>query len=496
VAAQDLISARNTRVPPRTATSFRDAALEDRSRERRYTKGALSLRRRSGDNSNVSLLIYPPAVEPRATHTRPVWAEISRARLLHNYRTLRALAGPDIAVAAVVKANAYGHGATLCAPWLAEAGAEWLGVTCVQEALAVRAVCPHARILVMSGLWNGEAGALLEHRLTPVVWESFHLDLLEAAARKAGRAPRSLPVHLEIDTGMSRQGIACSGLSSFLARFTPDSPLRLEAVMTHFYAPEVLDSPDTAAQIRAFATAVDTISSAGLKPALLHAGNSANLLSHHGVEALRALAARYQARLMLRPGLALYGYSPQFSGWLPPALPAPHVTIDALPRITSQTTEPTPADFPVSLSDSGEPAPPALLPVLSFKTRIVSLRHLAPGASAGYNATFRAEQPTRLALLPAGYADGISRRLSNRGHVLIHGRPAPIAGRVSMDQTIVDVTAIPQAAIGDEAILLGEQDGAAPPQSITAEDLASLCGTIPYEILTSIAARVPRVPVD
>jgi alanine racemase len=440
----------------------------------------------------VSLLIYPPAVEPRATHTRPVWAEISRARLLHNYRTLRALAGPDIALAAVVKANAYGHGATLCAPWLAETGAEWLGVTCVEEALSVRAVCPHARILVMSGLWNGEATALLDHRLTPVVWESFHLDLLEAAARKAGRAARSIPVHLEIDTGMSRQGIACSGLSSFLARFTPDSPLRLEAVMTHFYAPEVLDSPDTAAQIRAFATAVDTISGAGLKPALLHAGNSANLLSQHGLAALKAIAARYHARLMLRPGLALYGYSPQFSGWLPPALPAPHATIDAYPTTTAHS----PAGFPDSFPDTGESAPPALLPVLSFKTRIVSLRHLAPGASAGYNATFRAEQPTRLALLPAGYADGISRRLSNRGHVLIHGQPAPIAGRISMDQTIVDVTAIPQAAIGDEAILLGEQDGGIPPQSITAGDLAGLCGTIPYEILTSIAARVPRVAVE
>jgi alanine racemase len=463
----------------------------------RSHKQALSLRRRSGDNNNVSLLIYPPAVEPGATHTRPVWAEVSRGRLLHNFRTLRALAGPEIALIAVVKANAYGHGATLCAPWLAEAGAEWLGVTCLQEALAVRAVCPQARILVMSGLWNGEADALLEHRLTPVVWERFHLDLLEAAARKAGRAPRSVPVHLEIDTGMSRQGAAPGGLPELLTRFTAASPLRLEAVMTHFYAPEVLDSPDTAAQIRVFATAVDTISAAGLKPPLLHAGNSANLLSQHGLAALKAIAARYQARLMLRPGLALYGYSPQFSGWLPPALPAPHATIDAYPTASDDLQRsPGPQEFALPAPAPHAAGEPALLPVLSFKTRIVSLRHLAPGASAGYNATFRADRPTRLALLPAGYADGISRRLSNRGHVLIHGQPAPIAGRVSMDQTIVDVTAIPQAAIGDEAVLLGEQEGATPAQSITAEDLASLCGTIPYEILTGIAARVPRVAVE
>lgn len=394
----------------------------------------------------------PPAQLP---HTRPVWADISRSALLHNFRVLRDLAGPDVSVAAVIKANAYGHGATLCAPWLAEAGAEWLGVTCVEEAVAVRAVCSRQRILVLSGLWEDEADTVIEHCLTPVVWEPYHLELLEAAARRAGLKPQSLPVHLEIDTGMSRQGAVPSALLDLLQRFENNSPLRLEALMTHFHSPEELDSGATTEQVKVFATAIDTIIAAGLRPDMLHAGNSANLLSGRAIERLRNLAASHHARLMLRPGLALYGYAPEFDG--------------------------SAVEFPA----------PTLRPVLSLKTRITSLRSIPRGASVGYNATFRAERPTRIALLPIGYADGVSRRLSNAGQVLIRGERAPVAGRVSMDQIMIDVSHIPAAAIGDEAVLIGAQQA----QQITAEDLAKICSTIPYEILTSITARVPRIAV-
>ena len=163
--------------------------------------------------------------------------------------------------------------------------------------------------------------------------------------------------------------------------------------------------------------------------------------------------------LMLRPGLALYGYAPDFQ---PPQQLRAH-----------------------------------LEPVLAWKTRITSLRTLQPGATVGYNATFRASRPTRLALLPVGYADGYSRRLSNRGQVLLRGRRAPVAGRVSMDQITVDVTEIPGAAIGDEVVLLGVQGGVSQPtDAITAEDIAQLTDTIPYEVLCDIDARVPRVMVD
>jgi alanine racemase len=409
--------------------------------------------------------------------TRPVWAEISRARLLHNFGLLQQLASPDIRLTAVVKANAYGHGATLCAPWLAAAGAEWLGVTSVEEGVAVRAVCPTQRILVMSGLWQGEAEAILEHCLTPVVWEPFHLDLLARTAHNAKLPPQSLPVHLEIDTGMSRQGAAHGRLlEAILPQLFAPSPLRLEGVLTHFHSPDELDSPVTRDQIAAFATAVDTIFAAGLKPALLHAGNSTSLLTGHGLDTLRALAARHRAQLMLRPGLALYGYAPSIGP----------MASSQMDKDWSSGTEPQ------SGAGEGPAGQENFHPVLSLKSRIVSLRTIAAGATAGYNGTFRAAHPSRLALLPIGYADGLSRLLSNRGHALIRGQRAPIAGRISMDQTILDVTAIPEAALGDEAVLLGEQST----ERITAEDLATLCQTIPWEILTSISARVPRVAVD
>jgi alanine racemase len=405
---------------------------------------------------------------------------------------LQQLATPDVRLAAVVKANAYGHEATLCAPWLAGAGAEWLGVTSVEEGMAVRAVCPTQCILIMSGLWHGEAEAILEHCLTPVVWEPFHLDLLIEAAQRVNLPPQSLPVHLEIDTGMSRQGIACSSLlDGLLQKLAAPSPLRLEGVLTHFHSPDELDSPVTGAQITAFATAVDTISTAGLHPAILHAGNSTTLLTGHGLAGLRALAARHRAQLMLRPGLALYGYTPGLATRLQSI---EKENVSSRPEPQSGEAEGQ-AEQHLQQRDSG-PERYGLQPVLSLKSRIVSLRTIHAGDSAGYNAAFRAAQPTRLALLPLGYADGLSRLLSGRGHVLIRGQRAPIAGRISMDQTIVDVTAIPEADLGDEAVLLGEQPSEQGAQRITAEDLAALCHTIPWEILTSIGARVPRIAVD
>lgn len=431
--------------------------------------------------------------------TRPVWAEVSRSRLLHNYRALRALAGPSAALVPVVKANAYGHSVELCAPWLAAEGADWLSVTSVEEALAVRALCPTPRILVISGLWHGEADAILAHRLTPVIWEPFHLELLAAAAQRANLPPQSVPVHLEIDTGMARQGVAPGAPLHQLIQTLNSAPqLRLEAVMTHFFAPDELDSPATHGQIRQFATVLDTLSAAGLHPSILHAGNSTTLLTGLGLPALRDLATRHNAQLMLRPGLALYGYAPATTPSSPTDATAPissahKMDFSSRAKAQSAAVEGSAVSFP-SKEES-----PSLQPVLSLKSRIVSLRNLAPGESAGYNATFRAARPTRLAILPLGYADGLPRHLSNAGHALIRGQRAPIAGRISMDHTILDVTHIPAATLGDEAVLLGEQPSADPAQPlarITAEDLATLCHTIPWEILTGIAARVPRIPID
>lgn len=401
--------------------------------------------------------------------TRPVWVEISTSNLIANYHELCLLArresvpGSIVELLAVVKANAYGHGMRECARALIGAGAGWIGVTSVDEGIEARQVCRDAPILVMSGIWEGEAEAAIEHRLTPVVWECVHMDWLEAAANRHALPARSFRVHMEIDTGMSRQGVRWDEpyLSQMLARFDGRSPLRLDGIATHFSAPEEIDGSETADQLARMDAAVARIASEGHRPAWLHAGNSATILRGGHLPALQRAAEGLGAGLMLRPGLSLYGYSPRF----------------------------TDGDRQTSLAGGSSPK---LSPALTWKSQVTSLRTIQKGESAGYNSTFRAVGPTRLALLPMGYADGLSRSLSNRGHVLLRGERAPIAGRVSMDQTILDVTGIPGVSIGDEAVVIGRQGNV----SISAWDIADMTGTIPYEVLCGIAARVPRVPVD
>lgn len=388
---------------------------------------------------------------------RPVWAEVSRSKLLHNFALLRSLAAPA-ELLAMVKGNAYGHGAMACSRALVEAGAVRLAVTSVEEGVAVRAVCPEVEIVALSGLWPGDADLALAHRLTPVVWEVAHLE-------EAARPSTAMAVHVEVDTGMSRQGVPLAELPVLLGRLKAFPGLRLDGVMTHFHSPEVLDSPANKEQFERFVTAVDTIFACGFRPRWVHAGNSTSLL-FPGAEAVVKLAERHGAKAMMRPGLALYGYGPRWTGGPASSMPP---------------------DFAEKLQ-----------PVLSWKTRVCSLRMIEPGEVAGYCATFRAERKTRLALLPVGYADGLNRLLSSRkspargGAVLIRGQRAPIAGRVSMDLTIVDVTDVPGVEIGDEAVLIGTQGA----EQITAYDQADLAGTIPYEILCNISARVPRVMVD
>jgi alanine racemase len=391
------------------------------------------------------------------TKRRPLWAEISRRQLLANYEKLRAAVGSEAELIAVVKANAYGHDVLGCAPLLAKAGSQWLGVTDAEEGAAVRAVCRESRILLMSGVFPGEADTVIDQGLTPVVWEAWHLDLLEGVATARSMPSGSLPVHLEIDTGMARQGVRGS-LDSLLLRFDPGSCLRLEAVMTHFCAPESFSSTRPNPQLASLQAGLDSILARGLRPQWLHAGNSSTILAGPDRQALVEMAARAGARLMLRPGLALYGY---------------------LDRLTQD-----------GISWGGED--PGFAPVLAWKTQVTSLRTLQAGETAGYGNTFVASRETHLALLPVGYADGLNRLLSNRGEVLIHGQKAPIAGRISMDQTAVDVTDLPGMAIGDEAVLLGNQGE----EGITAWDLADLTGTIPWEVLCAIDARVPRLLVD
>jgi alanine racemase len=397
-----------------------------------------------------------PGISSQQMPTRPLWAEVSRHRLLANYEQLRCMAGSQAELMPVVKANAYGHDVLACAPLLAAAGAKWLGVTSTEEGVAVRAVCPEPRILLMSGIFRGEADTVIDQGLTPVVWEPWQVDLLEEAGARRGMPAGSIAVHLEIDTGMSRQGVRVADAPALLPRFGGGSCLRLEGVMTHFSAPETMSSVRPNPQLAGLESALQLIVDRGLRPQWLHAGNSSSVVAGPDREILLEMSARVGARLMLRPGLALYGY---------------------LDRLTLD-----------GLSWEGEPG---FAPVLAWKTQVTSLRTLQAGEAVGYGRTWIAERETRLALLPVGYADGYNRLLSDRGYVLVRSQQASIAGRVSMDQTVVDVTEIPGVAIGDEVALLGSQGG----ESIDAWDLADLSETIPWEVLCAISSRVPRVVV-
>jgi alanine racemase len=399
------------------------------------------------------------------TPARPCRVEISTRALEENLRFLASLAAPHAELLAIVKSNAYGHGLSLCAPAAVAAGARWLGVTSVEEGIAARALCPDAQILVIGGVFPGQAEAALAHRLTPVAWELWHLDELERAARSAGSAPGSAPIHLEIDTGMSRQGADPHVLAPLLVRFRPGSPLRLEAVMTHLFAADEAGGEVTQAQLTLLDQALGRISSAGLFAEWLNVGNSAALLAGQA-PALADLAARHGMKAMLRPGLALYGLIPEFN----PEFKPPYASAE-----------------PASLTR----ARAALTPVLRWTSQVVTVRQVPAGTLVGYNGRFVATEPMRLALVAAGYGDGLDRGLGSRFSLLVSGERAPIVGRISMDQTVLDVTEIPGVAPGDEVVLIGEQGR----DSITAFDHARAAGTIPWEVFTRIAARVPRVAV-
>jgi alanine racemase len=397
------------------------------------------------------------------------WVEVSEDRLAGNYRVLAEVAGGDTAVLAVVKANAYGHGAEVCAPVLAQAGAEWLGVTDVAEGCAVResmtaagiALARQPGVLVMSGLLGEDADAMVQQELTAVVWERRQMEwLAEAVMRRGGGLP--LPVHLEIDTGMARQGVAPGEeLEGLLRWMAGQERLRLDGVMTHFASSEVAGSPQTVAQRERFEVAMKSVAAAKLRPKWVHAGNSSTV-DNQGEEEnlawLRRLAAEVGGRSMVRAGLGLYGY----------CLPIEYAKNSG-----------------VSCPDGEARVRPCVLPVMTWKTRVIGLREVLPGDTVGYNAIFSAQQPMRLALLPVGYADGLQRELSGSntqagGWVMANGRQAAIVGRVSMNLTMVDVTAMPNVAVGDEVVVLGD--------GVTADDHARLAHTIAYEIVCGVRA--------
>ncbi len=392
---------------------------------------------------------------------RPCWVEI-RARFLEdNYRYLMSLAGGQAELLAIVKANAYGHSLEICAPAAVRAGARWLGVTSVEEGVAARGLCPEARVLVIGGVFARQGAEVVRHGLTVVVWEAWQLDELEKAARVAGGTAGGLAVHLEIDTGMSRQGVGADGLERILARFGAGSMLRLEGVMTHLFAADEADGTVTAEQMARLDEVLVRINAAGQLPDWLNVGQSAALLAGRAGE-IAALAGRHGLKAMLRPGLALYGLAPRFE----PGFGAEEPAGLAAARVR-------------------------LKPVMSWKSSVVGVRTVAAGAVVGYNGTFVATEPMRLALVAVGYGDGLGRLLGNRFSLLVRGERAPVVGRISMDQTVLDVTEIAGVEAGDEVVILGTQGE----ETISAFDHAEVEGTIPWVVFTRIGARVRRVEV-
>jgi alanine racemase len=389
------------------------------------------------------------------------WIEISEPRLRDNVSVIRAAAGENANVLAVIKADGYGHGAEVIAPVLVDAGVMWLGVGDVDEGARVRrALGKHdAHVLVMCGMEPGDAARMVEHRLTPVVWTPDHVQALETAAEQAGRRAA---VHLEIDSGMARQGAAPGAeLERVVAALHRSKWLRLEGVFSHLSSSEVRDGAHTAMQLERLQRAFDLLKTADgevLLPEWIHLANSSALDEGSTTEWMRRIGSAMRANVLVRPGLAIYGYCLQIE-------------------------EENGGGISSSSGVRGELCR-RIQPVLTWKTRILTTREIAPGQTVGYGATFVAERPMRLALLPVGYADGFRREASSGigdGWVRIGGQRAPVVGRVSMNLTVVDVTAIAEAAEGVEVTLLGE--------GVTAEDHACWSGTIPYEILCGIRSE-------
>lgn len=379
---------------------------------------------------------------------RPTWAEISLPALRRNLARVRSLAGPR-KVMAVVKADAYGHGAVEVAAQLERGGVDWFGVATVEEAIELRAAGIRKPILLLGGIYMSDPAALIEYDLIPTVSSTARLDTYAECARRLGKP---IEFHLKVDTGMGRLGIPANLLDAFIDHWRElergcGGALRLAGFFTHLASAEDLVASQTGEQLALFHASLARLRSLGADPEWIHVSNSAALLALPEIE-----------ENLVRVGALLYGYC------LPIVRP-PHAPARPLPEFE---------------------------PVLSLKSRVVFIKDHPTGTPLGYGASFFTRRPSRIATLPVGYADGLNRALSNRGSVIVRDSLARIVGNISMDLTLVDVTDIPGVSVGDEATLLGKSDGC----SVTANETARLLGTIPYEVLCAVGKRVPRIYVE
>jgi len=365
---------------------------------------------------------------------RQTVGEVDLGALEFNYRQIKKRIPEDVKLLAVVKADAYGHGAVPVSLRLEKLGVEYLGVAIPEEGVELRRGGVKTPILVLGGFFGGEVDQIFRFRLTPVI---FRKDSLRILSRDAERRKRKLKVHLKVDTGMGRLGVPLNLWPDFLREVRRFPRIETEGILSHFAMTDE-EEGFTQSQWRAFQEAVTVAQELGICCPYLHMANSATLTAFPA----------YSARLV-RPGIMLYG-----------SYPAP----------TFRSRIP-------------------LKPVMTLKTHIHFLKSVPPGTRISYGGVFKAKRKSLIATLPIGYADGYSHHLSNHGEVLIHGKRAPVVGKVCMDFIMVDVTHIPRVSVGDEVILMGRQGK----EQITPEEIAEKVNSISYEVLCSIGKRVPRV---
>lgn len=374
--------------------------------------------------------------------TRPTWAEISLSQLAENYRIIRARVGPERAILAIVKADAYGHGLSEIAPALARAGVDWFGVTSADEGVELRRRGITQPILLLTGFWEGEQSALSDYDLVPAIYSEDQLATIEAWGRKTGRRIR---FHLKVNTGMGMLGLHWQEVGPFLERYHRMKHVEMEGLFEQFAAAEDFTTRRTEEQMERFHSVQQALASAGIRPRYSHQANSA------------AIVSRPESwGNMVRPGGLLYGC----------CMPI---------RAAEGSPEPACRSLPVR-------------EILTLKSRVISIKEVPAGIPLGYGGRYVTPRHSRIATLPAGYADGVNRRLSGRGRVILCGQFAPIVGTISMDLTLVDVTELPQVGLGEEVILIGRKGNCVQ----TAVELAEAVGTIPYDILCGIGKRVPR----
>jgi len=372
---------------------------------------------------------------------RPTEAVVDLSAIAANYRLLREIAGRPLI--AVVKENAYGHGAVPVAGELSRQGAAMLAVALVEEGVELREAGLNTPILVLGGAYGNRYDLLVSHRLTPAICDRSQLEGLAAAARASGV---QVSAHLKVDTGMGRLGLRLRDIPAFVAAAARTPEVAVEGVYTHLASADVGDRAFTERQVALFDEAAALLAGAGLPLRYRHLANSAGTVDYP--------LARQD---LVRPGIALYGYSPFHPRSLGPA----------------------------ALS--------ALRPALTWRTEVIQVKEVLEGTPVSYGGKWIAPRTSRIATLPVGYGDGYRRQLSGRpgfgrAEVLVRGQRAPVAGTVCMDMIMVDVTDVPGVAVGDEVVLLGSQGD----ETVDAGELAERAGTISYEILCGIGARVPR----